>query len=332
MPFPNPKPPTDYVLDTGNSLATGLASAWLLNEGTGVPVNIITATPIAAFARPAGGGSVEPTWQTSSEGEIVFEWTEPPTNTDLFMKDTSVPAELAGGPISFHAYVNFFTGGDDQNVIDRGSNGNWRFRRSTGNVMQLLDRGGTNLLATTDTVADDEWHFVGFVADDTGLYIYIDGLLSESNATPFGGGGSADVFMPQGNFYGQISHMYKWDVALDAGDMLSLATDPYAMWVPGGPPPPPPSGPSTQPWVLTDDDVDADPPLLVDVYPKHLKWVGDDIADGDELQISDQNGHVVFRHFATAADTGVTFDFPKNTVWHGFNLDSCPTGELYLYF
>lgn len=101
------------------------------------------------------------------------------------------------------------------------------------------------------------------------------------------------------------------------------------------PPPPPPPSPRTQPWIFTVADVgkwSGSTPSDVQLYPKSLKWFGDDIADGDELKISHKSGGVAFRHFATAADTGVEFEFPEGTVWHGMILDSVPTGELHIYF
>lgn len=98
---------------------------------------------------------------------------------------------------------------------------------------------------------------------------------------------------------------------------------------PPPPPPPEPEGPATNPWVFTTTDTSV---TTAELRPKRLVWTGDDIADGDELTLLDLAGRVVFSHFATAADTGIIFKFPKDTVWRGFAINALPHGSLYLYF
>lgn len=69
----------------------------------------------------------------------------------------------------------------------------------------------------------------------------------------------------------------------------------------------------------------------IKVKPKKLKWIGESIADGDELKISDVSG-VIFRHFATADDTGVEFAFPPDYACFGFVLNTISHGECYVWF
>ena len=51
-------------------------------------------------------------------------------------------------------------------------------------------------------------------------------------------------------------------------------------------------------------------------YVTHVKWFGEDIADGDELQLTDTAGNVLFDHFSTAADLGYDGDisFPARGI------------------
>ena len=64
-----------------------------------------------------------------------------------------------------------------------------------------------------------------------------------------------------------------------------------------------------------------------------IKWIGDDIADGDILILDDAAGNVIYHHIATADDTGVEddFDYPYSVT--GITVDTMTSnhGTCYVF-
>ena len=88
---------------------------------------------------------------------------------------------------------------------------------------------------------------------------------------------------------------------------------------------------ANNPWIL-DTVADNIVAPTVKIYPKKLKWHGESIADGNELGVEDGQEVSVFRHFATADDTGIAWDFPSDWSQMGFSLGAMTNGELYVWF
>jgi hypothetical protein len=64
-----------------------------------------------------------------------------------------------------------------------------------------------------------------------------------------------------------------------------------------------------------------------------IKWIGDDIADGDVLQITNTATGVLFHHIATADDTGCSEDFSPPLMASGIIVGTMTTnhGTVYVY-
>lgn len=330
MPLGGTKPSSAaQTLDTGSVLYQDLELVVPFNEGTGTPA-VYSPTLTLSIT-----GSGSPTWTTTSVGAARL------------YGDTNVYDTIG-------AYHTIVTDSVTICYVRVKSDSTLRSARTFAHQGEATVYGpftdetiywdctpdaGLKRLTWPDYATSTNVEAWTFVAGPSGMAIYQDGVLESSSLdVPTFTSPTNIVEINQDSGHGvggdkqAFVYFAVWAAEWDATQVATWYSNPWEMFVPEGPPPPPPSGPAGEPWILTVDDIDADPPLLVDLYPKSLKWFGDDIADGDELQISDQNGHVIFRHFATAADTGCEFEFPEGTVWHGVNLDSCPTGELYLYF
>ena len=68
--------------------------------------------------------------------------------------------------------------------------------------------------------------------------------------------------------------------------------------------------------------------------PVKLKWIhweGENIADGDDLQLGDYSGASKFHHHAVAADEGGTWAF-DDEVWRGFQVLLLDHGKLEIQF
>ena len=72
------------------------------------------------------------------------------------------------------------------NIVAKGNNSGYRLRISNSGVVVWFDRGCTNCLSTTQTVPLNQWTHIAVTGDATGLRIYIDGVLSASNAVAYG--------------------------------------------------------------------------------------------------------------------------------------------------
>ena len=68
-----------------------------------------------------------------------------------------------------------------------------------------------------------------------------------------------------------------------------------------------------------------------EVNIQSIKWFGDDIADGDIIILQNTNGDTVFKHIATAADTGGFWSFPLGHTAKGLKSDDIDSGEVHIY-
>ena len=64
-----------------------------------------------------------------------------------------------------------------------------------------------------------------------------------------------------------------------------------------------------------------------------IKWIGDDIADGDVLILDDAAGNVIFHVIANADDDDISEDFVDYDV-NGITVDTMTSnhGTCYVYF
>lgn len=63
------------------------------------------------------------------------------------------------------------------------------------------------------------------------------------------------------------------------------------------------------------------------VSPTRLTWTGDEIADGNELLITDRNGNEVFSYISVLDDQGGTWYFGPDEIWNGIILTNS-NGEI----
>lgn len=81
--------------------------------------------------------------------------------------------------------TNFDTG---RNIIGKSSNSGYRIRfASGGNDFNIFDRGTTNSLTTSYNFSLNTWYNIVAILGSTGLALYINGELKNSNLTAFGG-------------------------------------------------------------------------------------------------------------------------------------------------
>jgi hypothetical protein len=81
--------------------------------------------------------------------------------------------------------TNFDTG---RNIIGKSGNSGYRIRfASGGNNFNIFDRGTTNSLTTSYNFSLNTWYNIVAILGSTGLALYINGELKNSNLTAFGG-------------------------------------------------------------------------------------------------------------------------------------------------
>lgn len=218
------KPPVGAAgVDWSHPLAQGLTAGWLFNEGAGPLLDLVTPAP-TLFAT---AGATLPLWQTTLRGPGVF-WTDG-AGARI---EANIAAEPAAGPISVFGFV-YPTATGDKQIMGRNSNGGWRYRYQGDQTIQVLDRGGTNVLGSTGTAPLNTWSSVGVVMDSSGLKIYINGILQGSNATAFGGGNGATELQigatgDDGETWaGYIDTHWKYGRSLSASDIEQLHKNIY---------------------------------------------------------------------------------------------------------
>jgi hypothetical protein len=74
------------------------------------------------------------------------------------------------------------------NILGKGANGGYRLRISSNFSVVFFDRGATNILGTSaGLISPNTWYNIVATGSGSGLQIYINGSLTVSNSTTFGG-------------------------------------------------------------------------------------------------------------------------------------------------
>jgi hypothetical protein len=83
------------------------------------------------------------------------------------------------------------------NIMSKDYNAGWRWRiDTTTSVVHVFDRGGTNNVASSGSIADATWTYVAFTGTASGISIYINGAADTTNAgAAWGHGSSANDFL-----------------------------------------------------------------------------------------------------------------------------------------
>ena len=61
--------------------------------------------------------------------------------------------------------------------------------------------------------------------------------------------------------------------------------------------------------------------------PSRVTWTGDDIADGDTLDIKDSNGNLKLRYHSILDHQGGTWYFDDMTIWDGLDVETTSKGS-----
>jgi hypothetical protein len=67
------------------------------------------------------------------------------------------------------------------------------------------------------------------------------------------------------------------------------------------------------------------------VMLRSIEWLGDAIADGDDVELVDVHGKTLFAQDAKADDTGFVKEFDQGEIWNGFSVKTLGHGTLRLY-
>jgi hypothetical protein len=103
-------------------------------------------------------------------------------------------ADLTPASMTWAAWVNLPVeppkGG---NFISKGKNDGVRYRAVEKAVVQILDRGATNVAQAAPPLPLNQWAHVAVTGDATGLKIYINGVLSGSSTMAYGAARTGDA-------------------------------------------------------------------------------------------------------------------------------------------
>ena len=112
--------------------------------------------------------------------------------------------------------------------FDKGNNNGYRIRVTGTNYIQVLDRGGTNSLTSSNALPLGQWVHVAMSANATGLKIYLNGTLSGSTGTAYGSPNTSSVLYlgryGTGNerFNGNLDDARIYNRALSANEILAI--------------------------------------------------------------------------------------------------------------
>src|SRR5262245_43754444 len=165
-PDPRVKPPYGSVeIDFGHPLGRGLTGCWLFNEEGGFPGNL------ARGRERLDVFTGVPAWEASSRGLVQAVYR--PGNIYVNFKSTTLPVDVAGGPVSCFSWLYMTTVVAGQFMArDTGNNG-WRYRcDGGGGTISILDRGGTNILTSSGALVANVWQSIGVRMDASGLAIF----------------------------------------------------------------------------------------------------------------------------------------------------------------
>jgi hypothetical protein len=166
------KPPRGTRLNRSHPFGKYVAGGWLFNEGGGSRAFDISHPSYANF-----NGNAR--WHP--EG-VIFTIT-PVSKLDITNRANLNPAEVT---MSAWVRVASSGGASYRQIMSKDGNSGYRYRVDAGNTITFLDRGGSNVLTTSQTISAGVWTNVVAVGSLAGLRIYINGILSTSNASAYG--------------------------------------------------------------------------------------------------------------------------------------------------
>lgn len=191
----------NYVLEEHEMLALGgVAGSWSFDEPT-VGSGIITANDISDYeygmllngmARSSSGKSGGAV-QFSGSGQFV-KLGDPDSGLYDFGTDQD---------FSLTAWFRTNVVGTPKYIVNKGdTNASYTLRIESNNTIRFwLDYGSTaDVVQSTQTYTDGNWHHVAAVADrDTGLRLYVDGILVGENNSLLGGNISNKLSLTAGH-------------------------------------------------------------------------------------------------------------------------------------
>lgn len=216
--IPSQKPFRGMQINRSHPLAKGLVGCWVFNEQTGDEVFDLSGNG----NHGAFGGNI-PTWV--SDG-ISFpstgDWIDIP-HQDLTSNWTIVFEAYCNGGVSPNGAMVLGNGADSQNFIYTGNNVRTRFQNTAG----------LNADWTADTDFYHKWRQCSFVADTTGVELYL-----EANSQ------GRQIITPSFKFYqigtghtvsnydynGTIRYIHLYNRALSPTEIAWLNREPYAMF------------------------------------------------------------------------------------------------------
>jgi hypothetical protein len=113
------------------------------------------------------------------------------------------------------------------NFFNKGDNSGYRFRVSGGYQLQFLDRGNTNNLTGTTVLPKHTWVHAAVTGNASGLTIYYNGALDNSNATAYGGPNTADVlefgrYATGERYRGALDDLRVYNKSLSAAEIKAI--------------------------------------------------------------------------------------------------------------
>jgi hypothetical protein len=240
------KPPSGARLNRGHSLTRGLSGLWLLNEGSGVPRDLVRGVTGATSGQPrwcySSGG---PGWNAALDKFVVAD--HPTLNpTDAFTIWLHyVPSSTGTAGRAFDKNT-----GNQWRLIKNGSHA-WEFTCGGANIIGSINAGTVNtphhVFATfnKDLASNQQQIWVDGRADTVGTNT----SAVTVNASSLSIGGRSDL---AANFFqGVIVSAGFWNRNLSHDEIRSITAQPYNMIEQpktyflvssgGGAPPPPPT-------------------------------------------------------------------------------------------
>jgi hypothetical protein len=112
------------------------------------------------------------------------------------------------------------------NVMGKGVNSGYRWRINNARSVTFFDRGATNSLTSLGAVPTGNWTFIAITGNASGLYIYLNGVLDNSNAVAYGAPNTVNDFLigVQGSEYfnGYIDNPRVYARTLSPADIAAL--------------------------------------------------------------------------------------------------------------
>ena len=179
------------------------------NSYPGTGTNWFDLSPYSASYTLTNG----PTFNSEAGGCIVFDGSNDFAPTSHQNARQNNPSLTISAWVKPTALTNI--AGNAMNIVGKTFNSGYRYRINGTGSVSFFDRGATNGISTaTGLITAGNWYFITVTGSPSGLKIYINDTLRQSNTTAFGGytstGGLAiaagdDVNSGSECFYGRIS-------------------------------------------------------------------------------------------------------------------------------